>query len=163
MDTTKTTAERIAERYNDDGQCWHDSDGIHIEEACEAAGEASRDDECDATRYDFADGSALVVGGGGWVQPVTMVAGWARRMGRRQEDEMNRNITAAERYDDLVAEARDAINNLTAEVEALAAIDRPDWAHVGSLNDGVVDRLTEALSTVRELRRSAIIVSRRTR
>ena len=72
---------------------------------------------------------------------------------------MNRNITAAERYDDLIAEARDAINNLTAEVEALAAIDRPDWAHVGSLNDGVVDRLTEALSTVRELRASAIIAT----
>ena len=67
---------------------------------------------------------------------------------------MNHNIAAAERYDCLIAEARDVVDCLTAEVDGLAALDRPDWADVGSLRDAVVDRLTEALSTVREFRRT---------
>ena len=72
MDTTKTTAERIAARYDNDGQRWHAvDDGRNIDSVCAGAGTATHNDERDATRYDFADGSALVVSGGGWDQPLS--------------------------------------------------------------------------------------------
>ena len=62
-----TTAAAIADRYHNDGQCWVSESGIDLEELLRAACRA--EDYCpeaDATRYELADGSAIVTCGGGW-------------------------------------------------------------------------------------------------
>ena len=66
--TTKTTAQQISSSYNDDGQQWDDEDGIHIEEACGDIRDVvvDKSEAHDLARYTFADGSAILIMGGGW-------------------------------------------------------------------------------------------------
>jgi hypothetical protein len=61
----QTTAEEISERFNDDGQCFTDGSGWGLAEACEAQAKwtSIRDK---GTRYDFDDGSSIVVVGDAW-------------------------------------------------------------------------------------------------
>jgi hypothetical protein len=62
-----TIAEQIAARFGDDGQQWEDADGVALWDACKAAGgSADQFWELEATRYEFDDGSALVLTPGGW-------------------------------------------------------------------------------------------------
>jgi hypothetical protein len=62
-----TTAERIARRFNDDGQTF-EVDGIQIIDACRdtAPGVPRVNRAGDSERYEFRDGSAIVISGGGW-------------------------------------------------------------------------------------------------
>lgn len=59
-----TIAEQIAERFNNNGQQWVDADGEHIETACNDEGQYEAQGE--TARYEFFDGSAIVITGGGW-------------------------------------------------------------------------------------------------
>lgn len=59
-----TRAELIAAQFGDDGQCW-EADGVDLETSCEEHCEWHYRDGT-STRYEFADGSAIVDAGGGW-------------------------------------------------------------------------------------------------
>ncbi len=59
-----TTAENIANSFDNDGQCW-EVDGVTFTDACEAAN-PSRTVEFDKIRYEFPDDSVLTVCGDGW-------------------------------------------------------------------------------------------------
>lgn len=72
MDNTKTTAQIISSLLGDDGQNFQDADDRWLVDIAEEMGATvSRDgdrDMCDtSTRYDFSDGSAIVVmAGNAW-------------------------------------------------------------------------------------------------
>ena len=59
-----TTAQTIAAIFNNDGQC-HDSDAGSIYDLCKARGFAGASD-ADNQRWDFADGSCLILGSEAW-------------------------------------------------------------------------------------------------
>jgi len=59
------TANALAARYNNDGQCRLDADDVHIADAADLLAEHSYTYD-DAIVYEFADGSALAVTAGGW-------------------------------------------------------------------------------------------------
>ena len=66
MKKQDTIAERIAGLLGD-GTCWESEDGRHFDTLCEDAGaHVSFDRERELTRYEFADGSAIVAGVGAW-------------------------------------------------------------------------------------------------
>ena len=61
-----TIAKRIAGLLGD-GTCWESEDGRQFDDLCEDAGaRLSFDRERELTRYEFADGSAIVAGVGAW-------------------------------------------------------------------------------------------------
>lgn len=64
--TTDTQAAWISEQFNNDGQQFEDEQGNHIETICKetCVVRATRDDQ--TYRYEFADGSAIVIAGDGW-------------------------------------------------------------------------------------------------
>jgi hypothetical protein len=53
-----TQAERVAERFGNDGQNWVDARGRHLDEVCDKMAAPRWGD---VFRYEFADGSAIVV------------------------------------------------------------------------------------------------------
>lgn len=65
-----STARRISELLDNDGQCWETTDGRSLDALCreERVTVAYRggDPGSDTYRYDFADGSVITVAGGGW-------------------------------------------------------------------------------------------------
>lgn len=74
-----TTAEKIAARYDNDGQRWRDTDGIDLDDACRAVGAqttwrggyriryiSNPRRHGDTYRYDFPDGSSITVAGAAW-------------------------------------------------------------------------------------------------
>ena len=65
-----TAAEGIANRFNNDGQCWRDSSGVRIYDIVQANAASVcgvlRGNVGDSERFEFADGSAIVITGGGW-------------------------------------------------------------------------------------------------
>jgi len=61
-----TAAERIAERFRDDGQCWVDPGGVELETALLAAGATCATPGRLPRRWELPDGSAIVAAGGGW-------------------------------------------------------------------------------------------------
>jgi hypothetical protein len=63
----ETTAMRIAEMLDFDGECWETDDGRDLDTlAKEAGAEVTYHDTRELTRYYFSDGSAIVAGVGGW-------------------------------------------------------------------------------------------------
>jgi hypothetical protein len=60
-----TKAEKIAERYGNDGLSWYDADAIHLEEACHDYPHTC-DQKDGIVRYTFNDGSVLTLAGGAW-------------------------------------------------------------------------------------------------
>ena len=66
-DATMTTAGKIAARLDDDGGRFFDDHDTHIETICVSeGGRPLLGGGMDATRWDFPDGSAIVVVGGAW-------------------------------------------------------------------------------------------------
>jgi hypothetical protein len=64
---TTTTAEQISAIFDDDGSRATGRDGRKLLDVIEAhSPTTSRSDDRSATRYDFADGSAIIVAGGAW-------------------------------------------------------------------------------------------------
>ena len=65
-----TTAMKISAMFNDDGQKFHvqdgSEDGLSLTAACEDNGGERLSDGWDGERYDFPDGSCIVICGGGW-------------------------------------------------------------------------------------------------
>lgn len=62
-----TLAALISARYHDDGQRWHDADGVYMEDALRVAGARhERSDEHDSDRWTLPDGSIITIAGGGW-------------------------------------------------------------------------------------------------
>lgn len=62
-----TTADTISARFGDDGQKFTNAAGERLSYVCdEVAVDVHRNDERDATRYQFADGSAIIIAGDGW-------------------------------------------------------------------------------------------------
>jgi hypothetical protein len=55
-----TIAETLAQRFEDDGQCLEDKDGILMEQAAKALA-TDVDEQGDNLRYTFADGSVITV------------------------------------------------------------------------------------------------------
>ena len=63
---TDTTADTIAARYNDDGTCWEDDDGIEFLYLCEGeASEKYTKDGCGII-FKFSDGSYIAVTDNYW-------------------------------------------------------------------------------------------------
>ncbi len=62
---TMTTAECIALRFQNDGQRFM-VDGDHIADVCLHTGPHPPNTIGDSERYEFSDGSAIVITGGGW-------------------------------------------------------------------------------------------------
>ena len=60
-------------------------------------------------------------------------------------------IQAADRYEDLLTEADELMRALRGALNAAATDVRPDWGHVGTMADGVVDNLDAALNAARAL------------
>jgi len=72
-----TTAQEIADRFHDDGLCFTDASGWELADVCEAQGVRSWSPEHSAERYQFADGSAIIIQGGGWdLQHPDCTCGW---------------------------------------------------------------------------------------
>ena len=57
--TTQTSAEQLAARFNDDGSCWTDADGVDLSDAllASAAERIRFDRHPDTYRYQWPDGS----------------------------------------------------------------------------------------------------------
>jgi hypothetical protein len=75
-----TQAQQIAERFGNDGATWYDIGGNHLDEVCEARvnrqwRHSTPDDE--TYRYQFTDGSAIVVAGDAWDLEGTETFSWA--------------------------------------------------------------------------------------
>ena len=62
---TKTTAEQIADRF-DNSFCHKDAEGRSIEDVCREHGATAGLSNVFGTRFNFADGSAIIVGLLGW-------------------------------------------------------------------------------------------------
>jgi hypothetical protein len=61
-----TTAENIAARFNNDGQIF-EIGGVQIIDVCRDTSTAHRVNRAgDSERFEFSDGSAIVISGGGW-------------------------------------------------------------------------------------------------
>ena len=60
-----STAETIGALFNDDGQQHETSDGQTIDEVCRANG-ARPDREGEKARYEFADGSSIIITTEAW-------------------------------------------------------------------------------------------------
>ncbi len=60
-----TTAEKIALQFENDGQVF-EVDDIHIADVCQDVAWYPPSVTSDSERYEFTDGSAIVVTGGGW-------------------------------------------------------------------------------------------------
>lgn len=65
MTRIENTANALAARFHNDGQCMEDPDGVHIYTAAELL-RVLRSTYDDGVVYGFADGSALAVTKGGW-------------------------------------------------------------------------------------------------
>jgi len=66
MSKTMTIADTISAHYNDDGQNWgEDDNGEDIYDMCARLGTVGAKDH-DNTRFDFSDGSNLVLGTEAW-------------------------------------------------------------------------------------------------
>lgn len=65
-----TTAQKIAEQFGNDGQQWTDAEGRRFEDVCAEQSDRvlhhQRGIAGAPVRYEFSDGSALVVAGDGW-------------------------------------------------------------------------------------------------
>jgi len=61
-----TIAETIAALLGDDGQVFTARDGRTLDEVCRDVGARVTTDGFDKTRYDFDDGSSIVVAGAAW-------------------------------------------------------------------------------------------------
>lgn len=64
-----TIADQIAAQFGNDGLNWHDAENRHLDEVCEALTSREWRDGYrtgDTYRYEFADGSAIVVAGDCW-------------------------------------------------------------------------------------------------
>jgi len=63
-----TIAERVAEQLGNDGQQWKTAQGVSFLDLIEKFywNRQERDDVRELTRYEFADGSAIVAGVGAW-------------------------------------------------------------------------------------------------
>jgi len=62
-----TTAEKLAKQLGNDGQTWVTAEGIRfVDLMMQYGARKERDDERELTRYEFADGSAIVGGVGAW-------------------------------------------------------------------------------------------------
>lgn len=80
MTSTTTQAEQIAEQFDNDGLNWHDSEGRHLDEVCEATAKCEWREGYrtgDTYRYVFADGSAIVVAGDAWDIEGAEAFSWA--------------------------------------------------------------------------------------
>jgi hypothetical protein len=62
---TKTTAEKIADRFHNDGSCFEDDIGTRLEAVCAYVGE-QLDVHFDAERHTFEDGSVITVQDAAW-------------------------------------------------------------------------------------------------
>ena len=71
MTTTTTDAQKIATRFGNDGLNWHDSDGVHIDDALGAAGGVLEHRRHGCWRHQMPDGSAIVVTGEAWNLGIT--------------------------------------------------------------------------------------------
>ncbi len=67
-ESNTTMAEQISARYDDDGQCWTDAQGIHLEAALRDAFARAelRPGTTDVTRWTLGDGSVITTAGDGW-------------------------------------------------------------------------------------------------
>jgi hypothetical protein len=59
-------AEQMADRFNDDGECFEDANGTNLSTACRDAGAVSEHPGDDVHRYTFPDDSAIIAAGGVW-------------------------------------------------------------------------------------------------
>ena len=67
-----TQAQKIAERFGDDGQLWEDGDGASLVDALEnAGGRCWSDLATNPQRWEFADGSAIIISDGAWDLGIT--------------------------------------------------------------------------------------------
>ena len=65
--TNQTIAEKLSERFNDDGQNWVDSSGIDIEDAAMALARESSTEIIPGGRLiEFPDSSLILIGGSWW-------------------------------------------------------------------------------------------------
>ena len=63
----KTTAQKIANRFNRDGQNFCDKKGKSLEEVCRKAGlKYPVETNPDFMKFTFTDSSVIVIGGGAW-------------------------------------------------------------------------------------------------
>lgn len=70
-----TTAQRISSLLDDDGQRWHDAKGRHLNGIAETqGGKRVWRDHTDTYRWEFPDGSALLVAGDCWGFPLSKTA-----------------------------------------------------------------------------------------
>ena len=65
---TKTTAEKISEKFSNDGQCFTNAAGEELDDVCEAHTRPDYRDGygTDTYRYTFDDGSVITIAGDGW-------------------------------------------------------------------------------------------------
>ena len=70
----KSSAQQISDRYKNDGQCFIDTDGGEIEDACASSGQTEKNDAW--TRFTFPDGSVITVAGDGWDLGFECCHGW---------------------------------------------------------------------------------------
>jgi hypothetical protein len=75
---TMTIAEQIATRFGNDGMQWEDKDGQNLADVClEEARYHEQDWDKHLDRYEFADGTAIVLGESGWDIEGKVKWGWA--------------------------------------------------------------------------------------
>jgi len=89
--SNETTAQRISSLLTDDGQCWTDALGRHLNELAEAEGgrRTFRDGwGTDTYRWHFADGSVILVAGDAWDYPLsTDPRCWCFEVGNYHQEE----------------------------------------------------------------------------
>lgn len=72
-----TKAEEIARRFGNDGQNFTDTSGTPLSEVLESQAQHQETNDTGATRYVFADGSAIVTSGDAWdIEGITPFS-WA--------------------------------------------------------------------------------------
>lgn len=63
---TVTTAQAVATRFDDDGMNFQDANGIELTDALDELTRRESDRHGENTRWEFEDGSAIVIAGDGW-------------------------------------------------------------------------------------------------
>lgn len=75
--TTQTTAQIICDRYDNNGQNWTDADGIELDVALDAITCREVHPTRGAIRWEFKDGSVIVIDGDGWDIEGAVPFSWA--------------------------------------------------------------------------------------